>query len=284
MKSTLITALALVASVTLPLAAHAEGGLPWLPIPGQLLLGLQHAEQSGDTAYIGAMELPLATITGGAASKFRRTTTTVRLGYGLNDALALEGSFGSARVKAGAADSDSGRADSTVGLAWRVLDEFEHATAPTVTVRALAILKGSYEGDRLAALGNAENGIEAALLIGKQFGPVGLWAELGVQDRSGSVPNANFYEIGARTRLGAGFGASLSFASKKYGGDLDIGGPGFGPARFQEVRAERELIELGLSYAFAANQGLALNLAKVQEGRNTVKDDQIATLSYTFAF
>ncbi len=284
MKTATIISVAIAAAAALPLTARAEGGQPWLPIPGQLLLGLQHTEQSGDSAYIGKMELPLATITGGAASKFRRATTTVRLGYGFNDALALEGSISNVKVKAGIADSDSGLGDATVGVAWRVLDEFESTSLPTLTLRALALIKGSYEGQRLAAIGDDQNGFEAALLIGKQFGPLGLWAEAGVQDRSGSVPNANFYEIGARARLGAGFQASLSYASKKYSGDLDIGGPGFNPTRFQEVREERELVKLGLGYAFAANQGLGLNFAKVQKGRNTVKDDQIVTVSYTLAF
>ena len=99
------------------------------------------------------------------------------------------------------------------------------------------------------------------------------------------MPNATFYEVGARYRFAPSWSASLAYGAKKYSGNLNIGGPGFSPARFQEVRAERELIKLGLGYAFASNQGLALNYAKVQSGgRNTVKDDPIIGLSYTVAF
>ena len=274
------------AVLSLPLAAFAEGVSPWLPIPGELSLTLNRTEQSGSSAYIGSTLLPVSTITGGAASKFKRSTTSVRLGYGLTDALALDASIGYGNVKAGAADSDSGLADSTFGLSWRVLDEFEQPALPTLTVRAAAIVKGNYEGARLAAIGNDQNGFELAVVLGKEFtSALALWAEVGVQNRSGGVPNATFYEIGARVRFAPQWSATLAYGAKKYSGDLDIGGPDFSPARFQEVRAERELVKLGVGFAFAGNQGLALNYAKVLGGgRNTVKDDPIVGLSYTYAF
>jgi hypothetical protein len=274
------------AILALPLSALAEGSSPWLPIPGQLSLTLNQTEQSGRNAYIGEAQLPLATITGGAASKFRRSTTSLRLGYGLADSVSLDAVIGYGQVKIGAADRDSGQSDSVLGVNWRVLDEFEQPSWPTLTLRGAAIFKGSYDGARLAAIGNDQNGFELAVLLGKQITPsLALWAEAGVQDRSGGVPNARFYEIGARYRFATKWSASLGYASKKYGGDLDIGGPGFSPARFQQVRAERELVKLGLGFALAGNQGLALNYAKVLSGgRNTVKDDSIVGLSYTYAF
>jgi hypothetical protein len=98
------------------------------------------------------------------------------------------------------------------------------------------------------------------------------------------VPNATFLEAGARYRFAPGWSASVGYSDKKYGGSLDIGGPGFSPDRFQQVRAERSVAKLGLGYGFAGNQGVALNLAKALSGRNTVKDDQIVGVSYTFAF
>jgi hypothetical protein len=98
------------------------------------------------------------------------------------------------------------------------------------------------------------------------------------------VPTARFFEVGARYRLAPQWSASLGYSNKKYGGSLDIGGPGFTPDRFQDVRAERGVIKLGAGYALAGNQGVALNLARVVSGRNTVKDDQVIGLSYTFAY
>ena len=273
------------ALAALPLLALAESNSPWLPIPGQLSLGLNHTEQSGKDAYIGSMQLPLSAITGGGASKYKRSTSSLRVDYGLSDSLALDASIGYAKVKVGAADNDSGGTDSTLGLRWRVLDEYENPALPTLTLRGAAIFKGSYDGARLASVGKDANGFEAAVVLGKQIIPaLALWAEVGIQNRSDNVPNATFYEIGARFRFAPAWNASLGYGSKKFGGNLDIGGPGFSPARFQEVREERGVVKLGIGYAFAGNQGLALNLAKTTSGRNTVKDDQAVGLSYTIAF
>ena len=269
----------------LPLAAFAESDSPWLPIPNQASLSLNHTEQSGDNAYIGSMQLPLSAITGGGASKYKRSTTSLRVDYGLSDSVALDATVGYGKVKVGAADNDNGQADSTLGLRWRVLDEFEDPALPTLTLRGAAIIKGSYQGARLASLGKGANGFEAAVVLGKQLTPAfSLWAEVGGQKRSDDVPNATFVELGARYRFAPQWSASLGYSEKKFSGDLDIGGAGFSPARFQQVREERGVVKLGIGWAIAGNQGLALNLAKTTSGRNTVKDDQVVGLSYTYAF
>ena len=279
------TATATAMALALPLSAMAEGDSPWLPIPGDFSISLSQTEQSGKSAYIGATELPISTITGGAASKFTNSTTRLRLGYGISDAVAVDLSLGYGRVKAGAADDDKGQIDTLIGLNWRVLDEFESPGLPTLTLHGGAIIKGSYKGDRLAALGNAANGFELGVLLGKQITPwFALWGEVGVQNRSDDVPNATHYGLNGRFSVAPQWSLSLGVARSQYGGSLDIGGPGFTPARFQQVKAERSLVKAGVGWAFAANQGLALSLAKVTSGRNTVKDDSIASLSYTYAF
>ena len=78
----------------LPLAAFAESDSPWLPIPGQASLSVNHTEQSGDNAYIGSTLLPISAITGGGASKYKRATTSLRVDYGISDALALDATLG----------------------------------------------------------------------------------------------------------------------------------------------------------------------------------------------
>ncbi len=269
----------------LPMLGHAAGDSPWLPIPGQISVGLNHTQQTADDAYVGSTQLPISGITSGAASKYERSATRLRVSYGLFDAVSLDASVGVGKVKVGAADNDSGRLDSVIGANWRVLDEYELGGAPTITLRGAAILKGSYDGNKLAALGNAQNGFELALIIGKEVLPgLALWGEIGVVDRSGAVPNATTAEFGVRYRFRGGFSASLGYSQEKYGGNLDIGGPGFSPARFQEVRSERSLTKLGVAYAFAGNQGVALSFANVGSGRNTVKDKQIVGLAYTIGF
>lgn len=285
MSHLLVRTAALAVVSALPSLATAAGQSPWLPIPGQFAIGISQTEQSASDAYIGSNRLPLSAITSGAASKFKQSTTQLRLSYGLGDAVSLDAQVGRARARAGAADSDSGRSDSTFGINWRVLDEFEKPAWPTVTLRAAAILKGSYRGDRLAALGNAADGYELTLTLGKQITPsFALWAGLGVEDRNQGVPNNTVAEINARLRLAPTWSVGLGVSESRYGGNLDIGGPGFSPARFQQIKAERTLVKANLGWALAGNQGLSLGLAKVTGGRNTTKDDAIVNLAYTFAF
>lgn len=268
-----------------PFMASAEGDSPWLPIPGQFALTLSHQQQSGKDAYIGGNKLSIATITGGAATKYSTSATNVRLDYGWSDSLAFDLTLGYGSVKAGAADQSHGMLDTLLGVSWRVLDEFEQPALPTVTLRLGAILKGDYDGARLAGLGNDANGFELAAIVGKQI--TSAWSvtgELGVQNRDSSVPNATFVEVGTRYRFAPGWSANIGYSMKRYGGDLDIGGPGFSPARFQQVREERELVKVGLGYALAGNQGVALSLSKLTAGRNTVANDSAINVAYTYAF
>lgn len=285
LKSKMRNKFLLAAALALPLSALAEGDSPWLPIPGDFSIGLSQTEQSGKNAYIGSAKTPITAITGGAASKFTTSTTRLRLGYGVSDSVAVDLSVGYAQVKAGGADNDKGATDSILGVNWRVLDEFERPGLPTLTLHGAAILKGSYKGDRLAALGNAANGFEIGVLLGKQItSSFALWAEAGVQNRSDSVPNATYYGLSGRLNVAPQWSLSLGASRSQYGGSLDIGGPGFTPARFQQVKAERSLVKAGVGWAFAPNQGLGLSAAQVTSGRNTVKDDSIVSLAYTYAF
>jgi Protein of unknown function (DUF1302) len=277
--------LALAALVFSPQAARAEGGSPWLPIPGQVSLGVFDVEQSGSDAYIGNKKLPISGITGGAATKYKRGTFGLRVDYGISDSLAFDATLAQTSVKVGGADSSSGLGDTTLGLRWRVVDEYETPSRPTVTLRAGAIIKGNYDGAKLAAIGKAANGIDVSAIIGKEVGKgISLWGELGFQKRDASVPTATYFEIGSRWRFAPKWNASLAYSDKKFGGSLDIGGAGFTPARFQQVREERSVIKLGLGYAIGSNQTLAVNFAKLVGGRNTVQDDNILGLGYSYSF
>jgi hypothetical protein len=277
---------ALVASAAMASqVAHAEGGSPWLPIPGQVSLSVFDVEQSGDQAYIGSTKLPISGITGGGAKNYKRGTFGLRVDYGISDSLALDASLAYTSVKVGGADSSSGLGDTTVGLRWRVMDEYEQPSRPTLTLRAGAIIKGNYDGARLAAIGKGANGLEFSAILGKQLGKAfSVWGELGVQKRDSSVPTGTFVEIGTRWRFAPKWNASLAYSDKKFGGNLDIGGAGFSPARFQQVREERSVIKLGVGYAIGNNQSLGINFAKLVNGRNTVKDDSILGIGYTYSF
>lgn len=261
----------------------AEGTSPWLPIPGQLSVSVGYADQSGDSAYIGTQELDIDQITGGGADEFERETSTIALSYGLSDSLALDAVVSYAEVDSGRADSDRGLGDSLLGLSWRVSDEYVQTQLPTITLRVGAILKGAYNGARLASIGKDANALEFAAIIGKSFTPwLSLSAQAGVQDYDDDVPTYYFYELGAHFTPAPGWSIGLGYAEKEGDTDLDIGEPGFSPARFQEVAEERSMVKASVGYGFG-NQGIALLFSQVVDGRNTVEDDSLG-FSYTYAF
>lgn len=269
----------------IPMLALAQSNSPWLPIPGSGSIGLSYANQRADTAYIGDKNLPISGITGGGAKSYNRTAYGLSAGYGLTDSVSLDASIGEGSVKVGAADKSSGQTDTVLGANWRVLDEYASRGLPTVTLRAAAIISGSSDGGRLGALGKSASGYGLSVLVGKQLGAAfRVWGGLGLEDRNKGVPNAVFVDLNGAYSVTPQLALSVGYTSKKFGGNLDIGGPGFSPALFQNVREERETARLGVTYAIAGNQSVALNLGKVVSGRNTVKDDLIVGLGYSYGF
>ncbi len=272
-------------TAVIPTLSLAQSNSPWLPIPGSGSIGLSYANQRADTAFIGDKNLPISGITNGGAKRYSRTAYGLSAGYGLTDAVSLDASIGEGSVKVGAADKSSGQTDTVLGANWRVLDEYESRGLPTVTLRAVAIISGNSDGGRLGALGKSANGYGLSVLVGKQLGSAfRVWGGLGLEDRSKGVPNAVFIDLNGAYSVTPQIALSVGYTSKKFGGKLDIGGPGFSPALFQNVREERETARMGVSYAIAGNQSISLNLGKVISGRNTVKDNLVAGLGYSYGF
>lgn len=273
------------ALATAAFGAAAQSNSPWLPIPGSGSINAGYVNQKGDDAYIGDRKLPISAITGGAAQRYKREATTLKFTYGLADAVSLDASVSYAKTRVGAADNSSGLGDSVIGVNWRVLDEFERRNLPTVTLRVSGIINGNYDGARLAALGKDANGYGLSVLVGRQFTPkFSVWGGLGFEDRDNGVPNATFIDVNAAYAILPRLSLAAGYTNKKFGGDLDIGGRGFTPAAFQRVKEERETVRLGLSYAIAGKQTVGLSFGKAISGRNSVKDDAIIGVNYSFGF
>ncbi len=266
--------------------ATAQSNSPWLPIPGTGSVGVSYVSQQGDSAFVmGGMDVPIVGITGGAATKYKRDSFGLKLAYGISDSVSVDAAFGYGKATVGAADRSSGLTDTTLAANWRVLDEYSNRSAPTITLRAAAILNGNYEGARLAALGKDASGYQLSLLIGRQITPsFGVWAGVGYEDRSRGIPNATFFDVNAAYSVIPALSLSLGYTSKRYGGNLNIAGPGFSPDRFQQVNEVRDTVRFGASYSIGSNQSLSLSLGKLVSGRNTVKDDRIVGLGYTYGF
>lgn len=278
---TLVVGCAALAASTLSLA---QSNSPWLPIPGGGSIGLNYVNQTGDSAFIGDKQVPISGVTMGGAQDYKRQSYGLKLSYGVVDAVSVDASFGRGEVKVGAADSSSGATDSVIGVNWRVLDEYESRKFPTVTLRLAAIANGGYDGARLAALGKAASGYELGVSVGRQLGSVSVWGGLGIEKRSNGVPDATVFDINGAYSITPKLAVSLGYTQKKFDGSLDIGDPGFSGAAFQKVKEQRETVRAGVSYAIAGNQTIALNLGKLVGGRNTVKDDSIVGLGYSFGF
>jgi Putative MetA-pathway of phenol degradation len=272
--------------LSLASVASAQSNSPWLPIPGSGSVGLSYVTQTGDSAYVmGDVDVPIAAITGGAATKYNRDSIGLKLAYGISDSVSVDATFGHGRAKVGAADRSSGLTDTSLAANWRVLDEYSNRLAPTVTLRVAALINGNYDGARLAALGKDANGYQLSLLIGRQITPAfSLWGGVGFEARGRDIPNATFIDLNAAYAVMPSLSLSVGYTSKRYGGNLNIAGPGFSPDRFQQVNEERGTVRLGASYSIASNQSLALNFGKLVNGRNTVNDDRIIGIGYTYGF
>lgn len=278
----LISAVAFATASTTTLAAATS---PWLPIPGQLALTLNHTVQSGETALINKIKIPIDAITRGEASEFERSTTSLILNYGISDALALDAIIGYGDVDAGVSENDSDISDGVIGLSWRLVDEYLGAL-PTITTRVGVIIAGDYEDNQLASIGDGQNGLDVSLLVGKQLtGSFALSAEVGHQNRNGDVPDAFYYSVTASYSFLEKLSASIGYSVHEYAGDLDLNDPEFSAnPRYKQVRAQNRTAKVGLNYSLAGNQALALNLGTTIDGRNTVDDDTIIGLSYTYGF
>jgi hypothetical protein len=269
---------------SLPALAAAQSASPWLPIPQSGTVGINYVSQSGTDAYVGDKLPPISDITSGAASNYKRQNLGLNFAYGFSDAFSLDVALGRAKVKVGGADNDSGWADSKLAFNWRVIDEYERRSAPTLTLRAALIINGGYDGAKLAAIGKAASGIEVSALIGRQItNSFKVWGGIGFEKRS-DIPSARFVDLNAAYSALPGLSLSVGYTNKQYSGNLEIGGPGFSPAKFQQVKEERSTARVGVAYAVASNQSIALSFGKALKGRNTVKDDRIIGLSYSVGF
>ena len=280
MKSVNFATLTAVATVAVALAfpalSHAQNSV-WLPAPGSGSVGLSYLSQEADRFYIGGslMTLPFGTI--------KIKTTTLAGQYAIADGFAVDAKLPFAQRSSGLG-SDSGTGDARVGLTWRFVDEFERRGAPTVAVRAGAIIAGNYQTLRPDSIDDGASGFEVSLLVGRYLTPsFGVRGEVGIRDRNRGVPNQTFLSVGADLRITPSLSGSVGFSSIRNSGNLDIGGPGFTPLRFQQVAERRNLINAGLSYSVTERISINGNIGKVTSGRNTSKND-VYSLGVAFDF
>ncbi len=259
-----------VAAATLAssLAPSAFAQTPWLPAPGTSELTLGFVNQKADTFKPG-------TATASLPATLKQDTFSLSYTYGVSDALAIDAAIGRAKsdfiVASGLAPKGglSGGTDSRLGVRFRVLDDLANDPV-TLTLGLGAILKGSYDTGALPAIGDGANAVEISVAVGKSLtSNLNVYALLGYRDRAAPVSNENFYKLGANVNFTPQLFAAVDYQKVDAKGGLDIGGPGFSPARFPEVQEDYSLTSLTLGYRFSPRVSAAVQYGDKQGQRNT---------------
>lgn len=276
---------ALAAAVCLaPRAAYGDGSA-WLAEPGTGFVNVSYVYQTADEFYRAQHKRP----TPAGGEDLSQGTVWLNVDYAMTDSLAVDVQVGWAQsdfvvLFPGPAPEDgySGLVDTTVGLTWRVVDE-AISDAPSVAFRIGGIVAGDYDTGYINSLGDGGNGYEASVIVGKFLGDrFGLSGELGYRARDNDVPSAVYANLSALWLLDERFTVGLDYQYVNSESSLDIGAPGFSPARFPELEEDSQSVGVRLFWN-VGNVGLNLFHARVVDGRNTAANGITgATVSYFF--
>ncbi|WP_221030768.1 hypothetical protein [Actomonas aquatica] len=290
LTSSLLRPVALLALGLLSLTS-TSASTAYIPAPGTSYL---HPNVSVQWATDFWFDDNLATLPG----HLTQTTASVEFEYGLAPDFALDATAGYSTVNyqggplgglvltTDGQEVRDGLTDIRLGASWRILDEFRslNEAAPTITLRAGAILAGTYDTGFLNAVSDGADGFELGVKFGKQLlaANAGLYGDFTYRFVSTSTPDEWEASIGAYKTIDA-FTLSLGLREKQSVGGIDILGPGFTLARFTDVREKNRTVELGLTYAWRPTATLSLGYARTLEGENTPKKNVlIAAASFRF--
>jgi hypothetical protein len=250
------------------IAAPVFAQTPWLPSPGATDLTFSFTNQKADELKAGTNTAPLPTT-------LKQETFGLILNYGISDSMAFDANIGYAKSKfiqvPGLAPDGglSGLTDSRLGLRFRLLDDLANDPV-TLTFGATAIIKGNYKTGSLPAIGDGANAIEISAAVGKAItSNFNVYGVVGYRDRKAPVPNETFFKVGANVNFTPQLFAGLEYQKVDARGGLDIGGPGFSPARFPEVQEDYSLTSVTLGYRFSKNFNAAIQYGDKQGQRNT---------------
>lgn len=250
-----------------------EAASPWLPAAGGGKVTFSYVNESFQNFWAGGSKERLPT-------DLRQNTIWGNLEWGLSDNLALDLTTGFTKATFGANSLD-GLTDSLIGLRYKALQRDRWV----LTFRGAANLHGSY---RLTdqgpyAPGDRAHGFEGSTLAGILFGH-GIFAfgESGLRYRQKPVPNDFFASAGVGHSVrGFTYGASYGRVQSLSG--LDIGGAGFSPARFRELKKIVNTLDSHAGYTTSRGHYFGFSYARSLAGRNTGAKD-IFGVTVGFAF
>ena len=251
--------------------ALANDVSPYTPVDGGGDIEVSWTRQSADSFNPGSARAPLPV-------DLNQTSIAIDASYGLTDKLALDFRLGYAKseftvdpVLAPQGGLD-GFNDVVIGLRYKVIDEVDGGPF-TATLGVAAIVDGGYRTGAITAVGDGGSGGQVALAFGKQLGPLSFSSSIGYRTRDNNVPD----EIFGGTRLSLAFAdrfsifGGLSFTDSTSG--IEIGGPGFTPARFPEVEDDYKLWNVGGDVSFTDKLSLNASYGQKFDGRNTARSN-----------
>lgn len=249
-------------------AAHAGEYAPFLPAPGSGNVDLTFLRQDGPTLLLGRQRVqPWEQLT--------LNSYQVSLSYGLTDRLALDGRLGFSEtdfeiVPGVREPGRSGLGDTTIGLRFRLADEFAGAPV-TVAFGASAIIQGAYTPDAIDAIGEGGSGVQIGLSLGKFItDKLAVTAEVGGRARFNQVPEEVFASIEAAYVFSERVSAWTGFATANSLSGLQLGAPGVTFADFPALEEDSNLWHGGLSISLAKNVSLTGSYGRKFGGRNTL--------------
>lgn len=248
-------------------AASGQGA--WVPYQGETSLSLVYTFQTFEDFFRNDEKKSYA------FGRSRQQTAFAIVEYGLTDALAIDVTFAYTHTSttkspgAPTGANDNGLADTAIGFRWRVVDEFDGSSAPTVTVRIGGIVAGTYDAGLPYSAGDGASGVEAALMLGKDFGSrgLGVYGEAGYRHRAERVPADLVAQLGLYKTMGA-WSANVGFRHVQALSGSNIGDPGF---KFQELKEIASYVEASFGRSSDNGRYIGAHFAQTVSGRNTAK-------------
>ena len=299
-RATLI-ALVIIVTTAIGSSAFADGVSPWLPAPGAGFVNLSYVSQNATQFYVQE-DLrgtpPQNAVPDGKGPNLGQHTVWLNGMYGWSDSIAIDFRVGAARSYFGATtpmgapipptggrDNYSGVTDTNIGVTWRIVDELEKPSLPSIALRAGAIIEGSYTPGWINSIGDGASGLEVSALAGKYLADwLAVSGEVGYRVRDEDVPSDLFFNVSGGVLLdNIGLGVNYKLVDAQSG--IQIGGPGFsGTGRvFPKLEEDIQFLSGTVSLNVSDQTNIGITYGEVIDGRNTSKSKVFSvTMGYLF--
>lgn len=271
--------------LALPSITLAES--PWLPAPESGNASVTYIYATAGEFFAGEDRTSLP-------ADLEQHSALFSLEYGITDRLAVDLSLGYARTEfiedpeLSPSSSLDGLIDPKIGVRYKIWDELEDGGL-TFTVHSAVIFGGGYRTGAINAIGDDAFGAEFSGIVGKTWeNGLGLSAELGYRYREDDVPdefysNVNaFYSLAPLLNLPITVNFNYQMVDALSG--IDIGSPGFSPARFPETEEDYHIVSGGLSYSFGDNFSVNASYGQTVFDRRNTADSKIVSFGLSYGF